>query len=68
MPMGTLAERMRAAGAGIPAFYTTTGAGTLVQHGGMPQRYAPDGSRRVIVESSPRESRSFGAQDYVLEV
>lgn len=33
IPQGTLAERMRAAGAGIPAFYTPTGAGTLVAEG-----------------------------------
>jgi 3-oxoacid CoA-transferase subunit A len=32
-PQGTLAERMRAAGAGIPAFYTPTGAGTVVADG-----------------------------------
>jgi len=32
-PQGTLAERMRAGGAGIPAFYTPTGAGTLVAQG-----------------------------------
>ena len=32
-PQGTLVERMRAAGAGIPAFYTPTGAGTVVQEG-----------------------------------
>jgi 3-oxoacid CoA-transferase subunit A len=32
-PQGTLAERMRAAGAGIPAFYTPTGAGTVVAEG-----------------------------------
>jgi 3-oxoacid CoA-transferase subunit A len=32
-PQGTLAERMRAAGAGIPAFYTPTGAGTVVERG-----------------------------------
>ncbi len=30
VPQGTLAERMRAAGAGVPAFYTPTGAGTLL--------------------------------------
>ena len=30
MPQGTLAERIRAAGAGIPAFYTPTGAGTVL--------------------------------------
>ena len=33
MPQGTLAERMRAAGAGIPAFYTPTGVGTQVAEG-----------------------------------
>jgi 3-oxoacid CoA-transferase subunit A len=33
VPQGTLAERMRAGGAGIPAFYTPTGAGTLVAQG-----------------------------------
>ena len=33
VPQGTLAERMRAAGAGIPAFYTATGVGTLVAQG-----------------------------------
>jgi len=32
-PQGTLAERLRAGGAGIPAFYTPTGAGTLVAEG-----------------------------------
>jgi 3-oxoacid CoA-transferase subunit A len=32
-PQGTLAERIRAAGAGIPAFYTPTGAGTVVAEG-----------------------------------
>ena len=59
MPMGTLAERMRAAGAGIPAFFTRTGAGTLVQHGGMPTRYAADGSRTVAASSAPRASEHF---------
>ena len=33
VPQGTLAERMRAAGAGIPAFFTPTGAGTLLAQG-----------------------------------
>ena len=32
-PQGTLAEKLRAAGAGIPAFYTPTGVGTLVAEG-----------------------------------
>ena len=33
LPQGTLAEKIRAAGAGIPAFYTKTGFGTVVQNG-----------------------------------
>jgi len=33
VPQGTLAERIRAGGAGIPAFYTPTGAGTIVEQG-----------------------------------
>src|SRR5919201_1458201 len=33
VPQGTLAERVRAGGAGIPAFYTPTGVGTLVAEG-----------------------------------
>ena len=33
VPQGTLAERIRAAGAGIPAFYTPTGAGTKIADG-----------------------------------
>ncbi|MBU2957535.1 CoA transferase subunit A [Paracoccus sp. 1_MG-2023] len=32
-PQGTLAERMRAAGAGIPGFYTKTGVGTVIAEG-----------------------------------
>ncbi|MBB3918614.1 acyl CoA:acetate/3-ketoacid CoA transferase alpha subunit [Rhizobium fabae] len=32
-PQGTLAERMRAGGAGIPAFYTSTGVGTVIADG-----------------------------------
>ena len=42
-PQGTLAERCRAGGAGIPAFYTPTGVGTLIQHGNFPIKFASDG-------------------------
>ena len=64
-PQGTLAERLRAGGCGIPAFYTPAGVGTVVAEGGLPLRYAPDGS--VAVASEPKEVRRFGDQDYVLE-
>ena len=36
VPQGTLAERLRAGGAGIPAFYTPTAYGTIIQEGGFP--------------------------------
>lgn len=42
-PQGTLAERIRAGGAGIPAFFTPTGFGTLIQEGGSPIKYTKDG-------------------------
>src|SRR5271163_2412599 len=56
-PQGTLAERLRAGATGIPAFYTPAGVGTLVAEGGLPIRYAPDGS--VAVASAPKEVRAF---------
>uniref|UniRef100_A0A8W8MQZ6 Succinyl-CoA:3-ketoacid-coenzyme A transferase 1, mitochondrial n=1 Tax=Magallana gigas TaxID=29159 RepID=A0A8W8MQZ6_MAGGI len=52
-PQGTLAERIRAGGAGIPAFFTPTGYGTLIQEGGAPVKYNPDKSVEII--SDPRE-------------
>lgn len=56
-PQGTLAEKLRAGGSGIAAFFTTTGVGTQVAEGGLPQRYAPDG--RVAKASAPKEVRTF---------
>src|SRR5919112_6621924 len=41
-PQGTLAERLRCGGSGIPAFYTPTGIGTQVADGGIPWRYRAD--------------------------
>lgn len=64
-PQGTLAERLRAGGAGIPGFYTPAGVGSPISDGGMPWRYAPDGS--VAIESPPKETRVFGGKRYVLE-
>ncbi|AOS64629.1 CoA transferase subunit A [Actinoalloteichus hymeniacidonis] len=64
-PQGTLAERLRAGGAGIPAFYTPSGVGTQVADGGLPWRYAPDGG--IAVASPPKEVRAFDGREYVLE-
>ncbi len=65
VPQGTLAERLRAGGCGVPAFYTPAGVGTPVAEGGLPWRYAPDGS--VAVASPAREVREFDGRPYVLE-
>lgn len=65
IPHGTLAERLRAAGAGIPAFYTLAGVGTQVADGGLPWRY--DGSGAVAVASPAKELREFGGTAYVPE-
>ncbi|MER6567513.1 CoA transferase subunit A [Streptomyces sp. NPDC001093] len=64
-PQGTLAERLRAGGSGIPAFYTPAGTGTQVELGGLPWRYSPDGS--VAVASPPKEVREFAGRRHVLE-
>jgi 3-oxoacid CoA-transferase subunit A len=65
LPQGTLAERLRAGGCGIPAFFTPAGVGTQVAEGGMPWRHAPDGG--VAVAAPPKEVREFGGRGYVLE-
>jgi 3-oxoacid CoA-transferase subunit A len=64
-PQGSLAERLRAGGSGIPAFYTPTGVGTLVAEGGIPVRYDAHGT--VVQTSEPKEVRRFGDQEFVLE-
>lgn len=64
-PQGTLAERLRAGGSGIGAFFTPTGVGTFVAEGGLPWRYHPDGT--VALSSPPKEVRSFGGREMVLE-
>ncbi len=56
-PQGTLAERMRAGGSGIAAFFTPTGVGTMVADGGLPWRYDAEGN--VAVASPPKEVREF---------
>src|SRR6188508_3064792 len=68
-PQGTLAERMRAGGSGIPAFFTATGVGTQVAEGGLPWRY--DDAGNVVMASPAKEVRTFetadGPKEFVLE-
>ncbi|XP_068141881.1 succinyl-CoA:3-ketoacid-coenzyme A transferase, mitochondrial [Drosophila tropicalis] len=64
-PQGTLAEKIRAGGAGIPAFFTPTGYATLVQEGGAPIKYSKDG--KVIIESAKKPVQAFNGRNYVME-
>jgi 3-oxoacid CoA-transferase subunit A len=68
-PQGTLAERMRAGGSGIAAFFTATGGGTQVAEGGLPWRYDAEGN--VVKSSPPKDTRTFetkdGPKEFVLE-
>lgn len=64
-PQGTLAERCRAGGAGIPAFYTPAAFGTVVQTGELPLRHNSDGTVREY--GSPRDVKVFNGKSYVME-
>ncbi|KAK4539330.1 hypothetical protein LTR36_000792 [Oleoguttula mirabilis] len=64
-PQGTLAERCRAGGAGIPAFYTPAAVGTVVQTGELPLKHNSDGT--VQSYSAPRDVKVFAGKSYVME-
>lgn len=64
-PQGTLAERCRAGGAGIPAFYTPAAYGTVVQMGELPLKHNSDGS--VASYGAARDVRVFDGKPYVME-
>jgi 3-oxoacid CoA-transferase len=66
VPQGTLAERLRAGGAGIPAFYTPTAYGTVIQEGGFAIKYK-QGTSEIEIGSTPREARKFNGRNYILE-
>ncbi|GFR67084.1 succinyl-CoA:3-ketoacid-coenzyme A transferase, partial [Elysia marginata] len=64
-PQGTLAEKLRAGGAGIPAFFTPTGFGSSVHLGGRPIKFDKEG--HILEASKPKESREFNGRGCVLE-
>ncbi|CUM62472.1 uncharacterized protein PRCAT00000022001 [Priceomyces carsonii] len=64
-PQGNLAERCRAGGSGIPAFYTATGVGTWLEEGKLPLKYDDKGN--VLETTKPREARIFNGKKYLLE-
>lgn len=64
-PQGTLAERIRAGGAGVPAFFTPAGVGTIIESGEIPSRYNKDGT--VKSYQKKKESRQFNGRNYIME-
>ncbi|OGO00023.1 MAG: hypothetical protein A2Y90_04125 [Chloroflexi bacterium RBG_13_52_12] len=57
-PMGTMAEKYRAGGAGIAAFYTPTGVGSVVEEGVI---------TNIEANQVPKETKIINGQKYVLE-
>jgi 3-oxoacid CoA-transferase len=72
-PQGTIAERLRAGGAGIPAVITPTGAGTFVETGGIPRRLslkddtAEGGKQTVLLEGKKKKVMEFEGKRFLLE-
>lgn len=64
IPQGTLAERLRAGGAGIAAFFTPSAAGTMLADGTFPLGYR-DGEAATYVDA--KETREFNGRPHVLE-
>ena len=59
-PQGTLAEKLRAGGAGIPAFFTKTGYGTIVAEGKEIREFeGPDGKHPYVMERALRADVSL---------
>jgi 3-oxoacid CoA-transferase A subunit len=57
-PMGTMAEKYRAGGAGIPAFYTPTGVGSVVEESNV---------TNIEANRKPKETRIIDGEKYILE-
>lgn len=66
IPQGSLAEKLRAAGAGIPAFFTPTGVGSDVANGGFPIKFK-QGTHIPEIVSKVKEERIYNGRRYILE-
>ncbi len=65
-PQGTLAEKIKSGGKGIPAFWTPTGANTLIESGGFPIKFKK-GTKEAEILSPKKESREFKGKRYIQE-
>lgn len=66
VPQGTLAEKVRSGGAGIAAFYTPTGANTVLQDGGFPIKLGADG-KSTVIPADPKPSMVLNGRDHIME-
>jgi len=67
-PQGSLVERIRAHAAGIPAFFSPTGASTAVEEGAIPMKYNEGGfTKGVKIPGVKKETREFDGRKYVME-
>ncbi|KAH0830340.1 3-oxoacid CoA-transferase [Lanmaoa asiatica] len=67
-PQGSLIERIRAHAAGIPAFFSPTGAATAVEEGAIPMRYNEGGfANGVKIPGVKKETREFDGRKYIME-
>ena len=68
VPQGTLIERLRAHAAGIPAFYTATGASSPVEAGTIPIRYNEGGAANgVAIQGVQKEAREIHGRRFIRE-
>ncbi|EPT06067.1 hypothetical protein FOMPIDRAFT_158855 [Fomitopsis schrenkii] len=68
IPQGSLVGRLNAHAAGIPMFFTPTGASTAVEHGTIPIRYKPGGMKEgVAIPGNKKEAREINGRRFVLE-
>lgn len=68
IPQGTLVGRLRAHAAGMPAFFTPTGASTAVEFGTIPIRYNEGGFKSgVKIPGNKKDTREFGGRKYLME-
>lgn len=64
-PQGTFAEKLRAGGAGIPAFFTKTGLGSIVSDGGVVNKFKK-GGKDVEKVSLGKRIELFNNERYVM--
>ena len=64
VPQGTIAEKLRCGGFGIPGFFTHTGCNTWVEEGGLPIKF--DNNGNIEIASKPKETKEFNVR-YRLE-